>query len=505
MSGKVYLVGAGPGDEGLLTIRGKAVLEMADVVVYDRLVSPAILALARKKSEKIYVGKEAANHSMAQEDINQLLVDKAKAGHTVVRLKGGDSFVFGRGGEECEKLHAEGIYFEVVPGITSAIGGLAYAGIPITHRDMTSSFHVFTGHFKDEEREHDWSNIARLKGTKVFLMGVGNLEYIIEKMLENGTVPEMPVAIISNATKSSQKVLVSTVSEVVEATRKMNIKPPSLLVIGDVVNLRESMNWFESRPLFGQQVVVTRARAQSTQLSGKLRELGAKVIELPAIKIQPRPIEQFQGELENLKAYKWLIFTSENGVDIFMEGLFASGKDARALNGIKIAVIGNGTEKMLLQYGIKADLKPKRAVAEGLIEAFTGKIHDNDKVLFPRASEARDVLLKWLETRCDVKELLLYDTVMNTALEPDVLESVKDADWITFASASAVKYFFKQMEMAGHVLSPKTKVASIGPITSGALVFKRYTPDVEAKTHDVNGLIQALIDGPTEDPELGEI
>lgn len=494
MSGKVYLVGAGPGDEGLFTLRGRAVLEQADVVVYDRLVSAAIMAMAPRSAEKIYVGKAAANHAMQQEDINQLLADLAQAGKTVVRLKGGDPYVFGRGGEEGEKLFESGVDFEVVPGITSAIGGLAYGGIPITHRDLTSSFHVFTGHFKDDERDHDWSNIAKLKGTKVFLMGVGNLEYIIGKTLENGMSTDMPVAIISNATRGNQKVLTSTAGSVVAEARQAEIKPPSLLVIGEVVTMRQTLNWFERRPLFGRKIVVTRARAQSSRLAAKLRDLGAEVAELPAIRIEPRPVSSFRDALETARNYQWLIFTSENGVSVFMDGLLSLGKDARALADVKVAVIGSGTEKKLLEYGIRADLKPERFVAEGLIEALDGVISETDRVLVARASEARDLLVKWLEQRCQVQEIHLYDTVIETNLEADQLEAVQDADWVTFTSASTVKYFFEQMKQAGIRLSDKTKLASIGPITTEALISRGQQAHKEAATHDLGGLIEALME-----------
>jgi uroporphyrinogen III methyltransferase/synthase len=501
MSGIVYLVGAGPGDQGLLTLRAKEVLEMANVVVYDRLVSSAILRMASPKAEKIYVGKAASNHAMQQEDINQLLVDKAKAGHTVVRLKGGDPYVFGRGGEEGEKLFQENVEFEVVPGVTSAIAGLAYAGIPITHRDLASSFHVFTGHFKDDDHDHDWETISKLAGTKVFLMGVGNLEMIMDKLLSNGTNPNMPVAIVSNATRGTQKVLTSTAENILKDSRKAEIKPPSLLVIGEVVKMRETLSWFEKRPLFGQEIVVTRATAQSSQLVGRLKALGAGVIELPAIKIQPRARKEFQSEIDTIQSYNWVIFTSENAVSIFMDGLFASGKDARSLADVKIAVMGSGTERRLQQYGIRADIKPVKFIAESLIEALTGKLHAKDRVLVPRASEARDVLIKWLEGECVVKEIHIYDTLIETVLKPEQLEAVKDADWITFTSASTVKNFFKQIETADQKLSPKTKFASIGPVTSETLIRKGYKADAEAKTMNIDGLIEAL----TEDKSHEEI
>lgn len=509
--GKVFLVGAGPGDEGLLTVKAKAVIEKAQVLVYDRLVSDAIMALAPKEAELIYVGKAAANHAMKQEEINQCLADLAKEGKVVVRLKGGDPYVFGRGGEEGELLFDQGVPFEVIPGITSAIGGLCYGGIPITHRDLTSSFHVFTGHFKDDERDHDWENIAKLKGTKVFLMGVGNLEYIMEKTMGFGMSPDMPVAIISNATRGNQKVLTSTASKVVAEARAAEIKPPSLLVIGEVVSMREKLNWFESMPLFGKTIAVTRAKAQSSKLSAMLRDLGANVIEMPTIRIEPRVLADFEGCYEpllredaSLPSYSWIIFTSENAVEIFMEGLFAKGLDARAIGKTKIAVIGSGTGKKLKCYGLTADLVPERFVAEGIIEAFeklgeSGKgIDKTDHILLPRASEARPLLHDWLKERCEVTEVHLYDTLLEENLDNQTLEALKEADYITFTSASTVKNFMRQLEVAKITMPENLKTASIGPITTEALKSFGLSGDLEANIHDLTGLVTALTEAASE-------
>lgn len=493
--GTVYLIGAGPGDPELLTVRGKTLLEQADVLVYDRLVSEAIINLAPKTAEKIYVGKAAANHAMQQEDINRLLVTLAQKHQKVVRLKGGDPYVFGRGGEEGEELYASGVNFEVVPGITSAIGGLCYGGIPITHRDMTSSFHVFTGHFKDDERDHDWENIAKLKGTKVFLMGVGNLEYIMGKTLAHGMSEDMPVAIISNATRPEQKVLVTTAKNAVADAAKADIKPPSLLVIGEVVRLREQLNWFENRPLFGKKIAVTRASAQMSRLAGMLTELGAEVLEMPAIKIVPRPLETLAPMYNDLAKASWLVFTSENGVTIFMEGLLEQGKDARAIGNAKIAVIGSGTARKLATYGLKPDLMPKRFVAEGLVEAFeeAGVLNKADLVILPRASEARTVLSDYLASASELQEIHLYDTVPELALTPSQLEKLKAADYITFTSASTVKHFHKQLETAKIEWPEKLEAFSIGPVTTQALEAYQKQPVREAKVHDLKGLVEAIV------------
>lgn len=493
--GTVYLIGAGPGDPDLLTVRGKKLLEKADVLVYDRLVSDAIIGLAPENAKKIYVGKAAANHAMKQEDINKLLVQLADQHETVIRLKGGDPYVFGRGGEEGEELFENGVTFEVVPGITSAIGGLCYGGIPITHRDMTSSFHVFTGHFKDDERDHDWENIAKLKGTKVFLMGVGNLEYIMAKTLSHGMREDMPVAIISNATRPEQKVLVTTAANAVSDASKAEIKPPSLLVIGEVVNLREQLNWFESRPLFGKRIAVTRASAQMSRLAGMLQELGAQVLEMPAIRIEPRPLESLVPMYDALGQASWLVFTSENGVKIFMEGLLQLGQDARAIGKTKIAVIGSGTARQLAQYGIKADLMPTKFVAEGLIEAFEKEncLTASDLVLLPRASEARTELSDYLMSKAQLSEVHLYDTVPELDLTSEQLEQLEIADYITFTSASTVKHFHKQLETAQIEWPKNLEAFSIGPVTTTALQDYGKTPVSEAKVHDLKGLVEAIV------------
>ncbi len=494
-TGCVYLVGAGPGDVGLLTVRAKNLIEEAKVVVYDRLVSDGILNLIPKEARRIYVGKAAANHAMKQEDINQLLADLAKEGHDVVRLKGGDPYVFGRGGEEGELLFEQGVRFEVVPGITSAIGGLCYGGVPITHRDLTSSFHVFTGHFKDDERDHDWENIAKLKGTKVFLMGVGNLEYIMSKTLAFGMSKDMPVAIISNATRGNQKVLVSTAAEVVKAASEAEIKPPSLLVIGEVVSMREKLNWFENRPLFSKRIAVTRAKAQNSQLANWLTDLGAEVTLLPSIKILPKPMESLVTMYDQLAQYNWVIFTSENGVDIFMKGLEERNLDARALAGAKIAVIGSGTAKKLKQYGLRADLMPERFVAEGLIETFETNhvLKKSDRVLLARASEARDVLPVWLSEQCQIDEVHLYDTVLETDIDQETLEAVHQADFVTFTSASTVKNFVKQMAMSDKGLPKQMKAISIGPVTTKALEEANLNCFAQASVHNLEGVVQTII------------
>lgn len=490
--GKVYLVGAGPGDLELLTIKAKRLLEQAEVVVYDRLVSDEIMALVPKTAECHYVGKASANHAMPQEELNEWLADLAQSGKNVVRLKGGDPYVFGRGGEEGEVLYKRGVAFEVVPGITSAIGGLSYAGIPVTHRDWTSSFHVFTGHFKEESREHNWAAMTQFGGTLVFLMGVANLKFITEKLLANGMDKEMPAAIVSNGTRSEQSVVEGTLSTILEIAMKAKVEPPSLFVVGQVVKCREQLNWFEKRPLFGKKIIVTRAQQQAGKLSEQLRTLGASVYELPAIEIQPIVPANLKKVQDGLSHNQWVIFTSENGVETFMDALLAEGKDARQFGTSKIAAIGTGTAKKLKTYGLVADLIPERFVAEGLMEALEGKISSEDKVLLVQGTGARPLLREWLEEKCHLEVIETYKTLEAGPLSEEALEKIHHADWITFTSGSTVTSFFTRLEQSKQTLSQEQKLASIGPITSEVLENMGHPVSATANPHNIEGLIECI-------------
>lgn len=490
--GKVYLVGAGPGDLELLTVKAKRLLEQAEVVVYDRLVSDDIMALVPESAERHYVGKASANHAMPQEELNEWLADLALAGKNVVRLKGGDPYVFGRGGEEGEVLYKRGVAFEVVPGITSAIGGLSYAGIPVTHRDWTSSFHVFTGHFKEESREHNWAAMTQFGGTLVFLMGVANLKFITEKLLENGMAKDMPAAIVSNGTRSEQSVVEGTLSTILDIAMQAKVEPPSLFVVGQVVKCREQLNWFEKRPLFGKKIVVTRAQQQAGKLSEQLKNLGASVYELPAIEIQPVVPAHLDQVLDSLHQQHWAIFTSENGVMTFMDALIASGKDARQFGTAKIAAIGTGTAKKLKDYGLVADLIPERFVAEGLIESLENKLSPEHKVLLIQGTGARPLLREWLNEHSALTLLETYQTVEAGPLSKDALAKIQSADWITFTSGSTVNSFFARLEQSQGTLSQGQKLASIGPITSEALENMGKTVCVEGNPHNIEGLIESI-------------
>ena len=392
--GKVWLVGAGPSDAELLTLKAKRVLEQAEVVVYDRLVGESILLMMPEAAEKIDAGKRSGNHTMPQEQMNELLLKKAQEGKCVVRLKGGDPFLFGRGGEEGELLKAEGIEFEVVPGVTSAIGGLCYAGIPITHRDHASSFHVITGHLRKDGKENpeiNWNALANMKGTLVFLMGVSNLKNISENLIKEGMSKDTPVAFVSWATRYNQRVVTATLEDAYEVAIREEVKPPTLIVVGTVVNLRDTLNFFEKKPLFGKSIMVTRSRSQNSKLVERIMDLGGNPIEIPTIKIEKvQDNKELENEIKNLKDYTYLVLTSKNGVDIFFDKLDEMGLDCRALANIKVCSIGAATSKAIIRRGIKPDIQPEKAVGESLYDELKDIVSKEDKILIPRAKNARE-------------------------------------------------------------------------------------------------------------------
>ena len=479
----VYLVGAGPGDPGLLTVRGAELLARADVVVYDRLVHPSLVDLAPLGAERIYVGKAPGRAEIEQADINALLVEHGR-GRAVVRLKGGDPFVFGRGGEEAEALAAAGVSFEVVPGITSAIGAPAYAGIPVTHRGTSTHFTVVTGH-EDPAKESagvDWDALAKAGGTLVILMGAGRAGDIAARLVAGGRAPETPVAAVRNGTRPDQRTLRATLATIAD----VGIRAPAAIVVGEVAGL--DLAWFETRPLFGRSVVVTRAREQASELRRRFEGLGAQVIELPAIAIEPVTFD-----LPGLDRYRWLVFTSANGVAAFFDrGVAPAGLDARALAALRIAAIGPGTAAALGERGLRADLLPERFVAESLLEAFPAPAAAGERVLLTRAEKARDVLPTGLSERgYAVDVLVVYRTVAATP-DPDVLERVRrgEVDALTFTSSSTVTNL---CDLLGEVPSPQPLVASIGPVTSKTALERGLRVDVEAADHTIDGLVDALL------------
>jgi uroporphyrinogen III methyltransferase/synthase len=479
----VYLVGAGPGDPGLLTLRGAELLARADVVVHDRLSSPRLLDLAPLDAERIDVGKAPGRVAMSQADIDRLLVERGESGATVVRLKGGDPFVFGRGGEEAEALIAAGVPFEVVPGVTSAIAAPAYAGIPVTHRGLSTHVTIVTGHEDPTKAktDTDWEALARAGGTLVVLMGAGRVAEVAARLIAGGRAPETPVAAVRWGTHPHQRTVRATLATIaVEA-----IEAPSAIVVGAVAGL--DLGWFERRPLFGRRVVVTRAREQASGLRARLEELGAEVIELPAIAVKP-----LEFELPDLSAYGWVVLTSANGVDAFFtRGLHARGLDTRALAGAKVAAIGPGTAAALERFGVRADLVPERFVAESLLAAFPTPAQPGEKLLLARAEQARDVLPDGLARNgYSVDIVAVYQTV---TAEPDPvdLERVRAGafDAITFTSSSTVDNFRR---LVGP-LNGDPIIVSIGPITSESAAAAGFHVTVEAEPHDIDGLVAAVL------------
>lgn len=445
MIGKVYLVGAGPSDVGLLTIKGKEILEKAQVVVYDRLVGAGILALIPQEAETIDVGKRAGNHTMPQEEINQVLLKKAQEGKQVVRLKGGDPFLFGRGGEELELLVENDIPFEIIPGVTSAISVPAYNGIPVTHRDFTSSLHIITGHKRQgEQLKLDFEALVRLNGTLVFLMGVSALSDICNGLLGAGMESDMPAAILQQGTTAGQKKIIATVSTLAEEVEKQGIQTPAIIVVGKVCALGNSFGWYEKKPLFGKRILVTRPKERSGTLCGKLRENGAEVVEMPTIKTVPiSENKSLKNTLERLGEYDYLVFTSPAGVKIFFDELRECRMDIRSLGTARIAAIGKGTQKELEERGLICDLVPEIYDGEhlGILLGETAK--DGEKILIPRAAEGNQQLIREIEkrTKAEITDLPIYETVYETArFEPE------HVDMAVFTSASTVKGFAQAIQ-----------------------------------------------------------
>jgi uroporphyrinogen III methyltransferase/synthase len=492
--GKCILAGAGPGDIGLVTLRTKEAVEQADVIVYDYLSNPEILSWSRPDAEIIYAGKQAGAHTLSQAEINDLILQRAKEGKLVVRLKGGDPFVFGRGAEEAEVLAQAGIPFEIVPGITSAIAVPAYAGIPVTQRGVTSSFTVFTGH-EDPTKEGskvDYSALVQSRGTLVMLMGAGRLSKVVEELRDNGAAPTMPVALVRWGTTGRQETLVGQLQNIEELT--LDLEPPVVAVFGDVVTYRQRLKWFEDRPLFGRRIVVTRTRQQAGALSARLRSLGADVSELPTIKIlPPENLMEFGELVRDSFQYDWVVFTSPNGVTAFFDLFFKLYDDARALGNARIAAIGPGTAKRVKDFHLAVDLQPEESVAERLVEAFQQhESVENLKFLLVRAANARDVLPKRLtQMGAIVDEAIAYRTVPETDDMTGAKKRFTDeaADLITFTSSSTVENF-----VAMKLPWPQgIKTASIGPITSATMQQAGLKVDVEATQHDIDGLVDAIL------------
>jgi uroporphyrinogen III methyltransferase/synthase len=497
----VYLIGAGPGDPGLLTLKAKRVLETADVLVYDYLANKAFLDFRRPDAEVIYVGKKGGDHTLPQGDINKLLVAKAREGKVVARLKGGDPYVFGRGAEEAEELLDEGLTFEVIPGVTSAVAAPAYAGIPITHRKFASSVSFITGHedpTKDESA-HNWPALAKSGSTLIFFMGVKNLPDISRRLIDGGRDPKTPAALVRWGTTCRHRSMVSTLEDIPAEAKRQSFKAPSLLVVGEVVQLRERLNWFEKRPLLGKGVVVTRSREQASDLVRLLEDMGACTWEYPTIDVAPladtAPVREAAA---NLACFDWLVFTSANGVKYFWHELSAMNLDARALGAAKVAAIGPATAQALADRGIKADFVPEKFIAESVVEGLLALQIGGKKVLIPRASQAREVLPEEL-TRAGalVTVLPVYETKLAQQDPDEVVAAIEEGEihFLTFTSSSTVDNFFAMIPPARLApLRNKVTIACIGPITAGTLRKHGFEPDVQPEAYTIPALAQALAD-----------
>ena len=480
---KVYLVGAGPGDPDLITIKGRAVLEQADVILFDHLASDELLAFAPAHAERIYVGKKKSVHSHTQDQICQLLIEYARQGKNVVRLKGGDPFIFGRGGEEMEALVDAGVQYEVVPGVTAALGIAAYSGVPLTHRDHTSAVTFVTGH---DPAAIDWSK-AGLSETLVIYMGLSQAGEIARRLIESGRPASTPAMAVRWGTRAEQATVVGTLADLGARIEAAGLKPPATIFIGQVVGLRDKLNWFEKLPLFGKKIVVTRAQDQAGSLSHKLHALGATVIEYPVIELAPpEDTSAIDAAIARLHEYDWLIFTSVNGVRFFLDRLDASQTDLRSLRA-KLCAIGPATKAALEALHLKVDLLPEEYVAESLVAAFAGISLEGKRVLLPRAAMARDVVPVELGKRGAIVEVV---EAYRTRVPQSPAKVIQNADWLTFTSSSTVKNF---LALAGREPFANARVASIGPVTSETLRMHGLTVHAEAQPHTMDGLLEAIL------------
>ncbi len=497
-TGKAYIIGGGPGDAGLITLKAIDCLRLADVVIYDNLVNEELLKYAPAHARFIYAGKKGGNHTLSQTEINDALLKESLAGNTVARLKGGDPFIFGRGSEEAEALMAQNVSFEVIPGVTSAIAVPAYAGIPLTHRGLTSTVAFITGHedpTKDKS-DIDWQALAGI-GTLVFLMGVKNLEQITKELIGRGKSPDTPAALIRRGTTPQQETLVSTLENIVILAHANNFQPPAILVVGTVVDLRETLRWFDQKPLFGRGVVITRPERQADDLAQLLAKEGANPISFPTIRIVgPTDWRKLDTALKKIDKYDWIIFTSANGVQFFFNRLLEKGKDIRDLKGIKICCIGPATAKQIEIKGIKVDLVPDEFVAEGILNSFATMKLRGKKILIPRAAKARNILPQGLKKKGAFVDVVNAYRTLNSGRKKEEFEELfmeNKVDVITFTSSSTVTNFVKIMG-ADYSLPPHVQVACIGPVTAATARKAGFNIDIQQDEYTMEGLVQSLID-----------
>ncbi len=498
--GIVYLIGAGPGDPGLITVKGRDCLRRAEVVVYDYLANPDLLAEAPPEAEKIYVGKTRGQHHTPQPQINALLVERAQRGQIVARLKGGDPYVFGRGGEEAEELQAAGVSFEVVPGISAGFAAAAYAGIPLTHRDFTTSLGLVTGHENPLKKVSnlDWQKLATGVGTLVFYMGMTNLALIAEQLMANGRDPQTPVAVIRWGTTPQQQTVTATLIDVVKKVAETGLKPPAVIVVGEVVRLRDKLRWFDQRPLFGRKVLVTRSPQQAHSLAGQLQAAGAEAICLPTVKIAPPASwAELDAAISELSATDYLVLTSANGVSAFFERLSTAGLDSRALHDVTIVAVGPKTAAAIAEYGLRADLVPQRYQAEGIIELLQQRNLSGKRILYPRSASARDLLCSELtKAGSEVQAPIAYRTEPATDGAAQLRELLigEKLDAVTFTSASTVEHCLALLAPHEVDYLNKAVIAAIGPLTAAAARKHGLTVDVEPNEATCEALVAALTD-----------
>jgi uroporphyrinogen III methyltransferase/synthase len=499
--GKVYLVGAGPGDAGLITVRGLECIQLADTIVYDNLVNPSLLKHARPDAEIIFAGKMSRKHTLTQDEINALLAEKAREGKIVTRLKGGDPFVFGRGGEEAEELRKAGYEFEIIPGISSSIAAPAYAGIPVTHRAVATAFMVITGHEDPtkEETQVDWAGVAKFFGTRVILMGVERIGTIAGELMRHGASPETPVAMVRWGTTGKQQTIQGTLATIADVAAKADFQPPAVTVIGEVVRLRQKLDWFERRPLFGKRIVVTRSREQASELVHQLGDLGADVLEIPTIRIKPpESLAPLREAVASMGEYDWLVFTSPNGVDAFSREFFKRHKDLREIGPVRIAAIGAVTTQKVAELHLEVDLQPKEFTTEALLAEFKKSVDcENVKLLMPRADLADQRLARGLEDLgAIVDDLDAYQTVPDTEDRNGHRARFlhEGADLVTFTSSSTVVNFCNLVDVAAlRRQFPQIRFVSIGPQTTQAAGEKGLEVATEAKVHTIPGLVDAIL------------
>jgi len=501
----VYLVGAGPGDPGLITLRGKHLLERAEVVVYDYLANPKLLSHVPEEAERIYAGKKGGGlHAFTQAEINRLLIDHAAAGKRVVRLKGGDPFIFGRGAEEIEELVAAGINFEVVPGVTSATAAATYAGIPITHREYTASVAFVTGHEAPGKKESNiaWDKLATGAGTLVIYMGIKNLPIITRKLIDNGRSPDTPVAVVRWASTPQQRSVEGTLATITDIVQEAAIRPPALIIVGEVVKLRSTIDWFERRPLFGRRMVVTRTREQASELVALLEENGADCLEYPTLHMEPAlDYGVLDQALAEIGSYDWLLFTSINAVTWFFRHLNELDLDVRSLGGPKIAVVGRATAKKLRDYGLKVDLIPEKFTGEGLAEALIkAGVGKDDRILLPRAEKAREVLPEMLgKAGARVTVAPVYRNVPPQGRKDELRQRLEEQsiDLVTFTSSSTVDNFLTMVDAASdeelHRLLDPVKIAVIGPITAKTVRKHGLRVDIQPEEYTIASMVDAIV------------